>query len=308
MKNRIIHNFLELFSPVDLVTILYVLISGIYISFSTLSFTDLLPHFFFRILILALIVSLSFLHRRVGANQLLLSLRNFYPLLFLGFFYTETSCIKNILFENNLDNYFINAEQSLWGCQPSMTFSKHMNQEWFNEVMNMCYFSYYILITLVCFALYFKKPEHSEKGIFIITFSFYLYYIIFAILPVVGPQFYVQDPTAEAIPTHFFGNIMHTIFTTYEKPTGAFPSSHVGIAIIISYLTFLYLKKLFFITLPFVLGICFATVYIKAHYLVDVIGGLISAPLFIFVSIKVYTKILDYTKQFKKQKEALTFV
>jgi len=263
-----------------------------------------LPHFVVRIFILLLIVGLALLNRNFSKNKFVLFLKSLYPLLFLGFFYTETSCIKNIFFENDLDNYFIMAEQRLWGCQPSMTFSKFMNQEWFNELMNMCYFSYYVLINLVCFVLYFRKPHEAEKGIFIVIFSFYLYYIIFAILPVIGPQFYIQDTATEIIPRHFFGNIMHAIITNYEQPTGAFPSSHVGIAVILSYLTFLHFKKLFYITLPFVMGICFATVYIKAHYLVDVIGGLISAPLFIFLSLKVYSKILYY----RKQKEALTFV
>ncbi|MCZ8284097.1 MAG: phosphatase PAP2 family protein, partial [Bacteroidia bacterium] len=53
-------------------------------------------------------------------------------------------------------------------------------------------------------------------------------------------------------------------------------------------------RKLCFVTLPFVVGICFATVYIKAHYLVDVIAGMISAPVCIVLSRNMYTKLLTY--------------
>jgi membrane-associated phospholipid phosphatase len=44
------------------------------------------------------------------------------------------------------------------------------------------------------------------------------------------------------------------------------------------------------VVLPFVIGICFATVYLKAHYLVDVIGGMLSVPVFILLTDGLYNK------------------
>lgn len=283
------HTLPELFSPLDLATILYMACTAAYMCFGPADMTLLLPHFAVRIIVLIVACSLAMLNTKYEGNRFILFLRNLYPLLFLGFFYTETSCMKNIIFHNNLDYYFYNAEQNLWHCQPSAVFSKIMNQDWFNELMNICYFSYYIIIGLVCVALYFSSSKKAQKGIFIVIVSFYMYYLIFAILPVVGPQYYVPDAIS-TIPPHFFGKLMHNIIISYEQPTGAFPSSHVGVAFIISYISYNYIKKLFFITLPFVIGICFATVYIKAHYLVDVVAGIISAPIFIHLSKKIYDK------------------
>jgi len=287
------HNFPASLLPLDLATLLYVLISGVYLCFSTDSLKILLPHFAVRFFVVFLVFSLSFLSSRFYTNKFLLFVRNLYPLLFLGFFYTETSCMKNIIFSDNLDAWFFGAEQKLWHCQPSLMFSKWVDDGWFNELMNLCYFSYYLLIGFTCIFLYLKKPVDSPKGIFTVTFSFYLYYLIFAVLPVVGPQYYIKNCGADLVPPHFFGRMMHGIITNYEQPTGAFPSSHVGIALIISYISYKYFKKLFFISLPFVVGICFATVYIKAHYLVDVLAGIVSAPLFILLSGSVYHKFLS---------------
>jgi membrane-associated phospholipid phosphatase len=302
VRKRAWYNFRELFSPLDLATISYILLSGIYICFDTAGFKNMLPHFVIRILVLALIISIAALSRKFQSNKVLLFLRNLYPLLFLGFFYPETSCMKNIIFETNLDKYFFDAEQSLWNCQPSVEFSKTLNQGWFNELMNMCYFSYYIIIGLACIVLYFNNTTQSQKSIFIVILSFYMYYLIFAVLPVVGPQYYISDSTVEITPPHFFGKLMHWIITDIEQPTGAFPSSHVGIAVIIAYITYHHLRKLFFIILPFVLGICFATVYIKAHYLVDVIAGIISAPMFIVLSVKIYNKFLSWSNYYMYKK------
>ncbi len=305
MKKDTHYKLLTLFSPLDLATILYIAISAGYFCFSTATFKFLLPHFVIRVLILILIIWLSVLGRKFSSNRVILFLRNLYPLFFLGFFYTETSCMKNIIFNTNFDVFFFNVEQSLWNCQPSIEFSKLIDKAWFSELMNMCYFSYYALIGITCIVLYLKNEPRAQKGIFIIICSFYLYYLIFAVFPVVGPQYYLSHPNSEIAPPYFFGKIMHTLITDFEQPTGAFPSSHVGIAIIIAYITYKYVKKLFFIILPFVLGICFATVYIKAHYLVDVIGGIISAPVFIILTGKIYTEFLFCKPYYGKSENRL---
>jgi membrane-associated phospholipid phosphatase len=85
---------------------------------------------------------------------------------------------------------------------------------------------------------------------------------------------------------------MHSILFNVEKPTGAFPSSHVGLAIILSYLAYKHHKKLFYITLPFVTGICFATVYLKEHYVIDVLAAFLIAPVFVYTGNFVYNRLL----------------
>ena len=66
-----------------------------------------------------------------------------------------------------------------------------------------------------------------------------------------------------------------------EHPTGAFPSSHVGIAVICMILAWQSKNKtLFFSLLPFTILIFLATIYIRAHYAIDVIAGFIVGILF----------------------------
>jgi membrane-associated phospholipid phosphatase len=252
--------------------------------------TNLLPHFVLRIVILSLIALLAYSNHKFP-NKIILFIKNTYPLLFLSFFYTETSYLKNITSVNNLDIYFSRMEQYIWGCQPSLEFYQFMPQDWFNELMNVCYFSYYFLTAVICITLYILEREKSSKGIFIVVFSFYLYYTIYDFLPVVGPQFYFDTMNTSNIPPYFFGKIMQYILFNLEEPTGAFPSSHVGIALILSYVAYKDLKKVFYVSFPFILGICFATVYLKAHYLIDVIGAIISVPVLIVISSYVYDKI-----------------
>ena len=58
-----------------------------------------------------------------------------------------------------------------------------------------------------------------------------------------------------------------------ERPTAAFPSSHVGISTILMIMAWRGSKKLFACLIPFYMLLCGATVYIQAHYVIDAIVG-----------------------------------
>lgn len=290
VKNKPGFNPYTFFSPLDIATIIYLMGSGIYLCFGISKLEHVALHIVSRLVALSLIFCISYMYQKYP-GKVIDFFKHTYPVFFCSFFYTETGYLKNIIFPYNFDNYFVYAEQCLWGCQPSLEFARAMPQKWFNEVMNICYFSYYALIAAICIIIYYDKKPHSNKSIFIIVFSFYMYYIFYALVPIEGPQFYFNTLYTDADPPYFFGKLMRYILTNLEKPTGAFPSSHVGIALIISVISFKHLKKYFYYSLLFVFGICFATIYLKAHYIVDVIGAIITVPLLIAISSYVYDKL-----------------
>ncbi|MHB8261552.1 MAG: phosphatase PAP2 family protein [Bacteroidia bacterium] len=303
-KKKVVYNFYTFFAPLDIATIFYILISGIYLCFGISTLDNVLPHFVLRLVGLSIIVGICYLNQKYSGHFIGL-LKNVYPMLFLSFFYSETSYLKNIVFSNNFDPYFVRAEQFFWGCQPSIEFAKAMPQHWFNEFMNICYFSYYALIAAIGIVVYFGKKQHSYRSLFTIIFSFYMYYMFYDVIPVIGPQFHFNTFNTETNPPHFFGKLMHYILSNLEKPTGAFPSSHTGIALIISYILYKQIRILFYYSLPFVLGICFATVYIKEHYLIDVFAAILTVPIFITISGFVYDKLYVYLRLKQANKKAL---
>jgi membrane-associated phospholipid phosphatase len=216
-------------------------------------------------------------------------------LFFLGYFYAETGYLNNLIL-NDLDPFIKHYEQLLFGCQPSIEFSKLFPQTWFNELMNFGYFSYYFLTVTVCLTIFIVRPKEYQFTIFIIITSFFIYYIIFIIFPVIGPQFYFPAPLSKIPDAGFFRDGVKFAQHIGEQPTGAFPSSHVGMALIFLYISYNNYRKLFLLILPFVIILFFATVYIKAHYLVDVIGGFVSSPLVLFISIKMYKLFYKHEK------------
>lgn len=208
----------------------------------------------------------------------------------LTLLYKETALL-NTLFHPTIDPLLMDWDAYFFEFQPAIEFSKAFQHPVFSELMFFGYFSYYIM-PLVILALLFRN--HSEKleafGFVLIT-SFLIYYLIFILVPAVGPQFYFEYPENTIEAQGIFGYIIKLIQENGEVPTGAFPSSHVGIALIMLIWLGKHLKKYLKYFIPFVFLLILATVYIKAHFAVDIIAGILSAPIVYFISTRLHRKI-----------------
>ena len=72
-----------------------------------------------------------------------------------------------------------------------------------------------------------------------------------------------------------------------ERPTAAFPSSHVGITTVVMLLAHhAHCRKLVLGMLPFYILMCLSTVYILAHYAIDALTGLFTGVVLYFVLIR----------------------
>lgn len=274
------------FKPVDIATILYLLITGLFIAFYYHKIECPNIHLLSRILVISTIFVIIYFFEKFP-TRFFKFFRHFYPLLLLGFVYSETDALNNV-FSQNLDPFFANLEFNIFHCQPSILFYQHFPNMWFIELMNFAYFSYFPLIFTLCFWLYTHHKEAFHKSIFIICSSFFMYYVVFILLPVAGPQFYFKSPDNHVPQAYIFSNIMHTINCMAEKPTAAFPSSHVGVICILWLLSFKFARNLLKYFLPVGLLLIFSTVYIKAHYVIDVFGGIISGPIFFYLNTLIY--------------------
>lgn len=202
----------------------------------------------------------------------------------------------------NLDHVFASWEQSLFGCQPALLFSQAFSNPVFSELMDLGYASYYPLIAAVTIFYFFCRYKDFGRASFIILGSFFIYYIIYIAVPVAGPQYYYPAAGLDNIAAGVFpdvGNYFATLrealaspgykdgifyqmvvdaHNAGERPTAAFPSSHVGVSTILLILAVTARnRRLLFAVIPLYVLLCLSTVYIYAHYAIDVLGGWISA-------------------------------
>lgn len=280
IKNRIKLNV------VDLSTITYLLVTTILIFSFYSSIKNPIYHIYMRVGFFAILIVANYFRNSYSYGVISL-ISSIIPLAFLGFFYNETASF-NHLFLSNLDEFVSEIEFSIFNIQPSVEFSRVFHWKWFSEIMNFGYFSYYLIITGVPILFYYQKHEYFQKVLFILLSTFYMYYLVFIMIPVVGPQFYFNESMAEFIPQGIFGEIISYIQETGEVPTGAFPSSHVGISILLGYFIFKDFRKYAFSFSLITVLLILSTVYIKAHYVLDVAFAFIITPMFYYLSNKLY--------------------
>ena len=230
----------------------------------------------------------------------------------LSYWYPDTFEFNRIF--PNLDHLFATLEFDLFGCQPALLFDQVCSGMFWREAFNMGYWLYYPMIALVSFYYFFCRPKEAERCTFVIMASFFLYYIIYIFLPVAGPQFYfpvIGEEIAAAGPYPELGDYFNLhpeitiaqegkggLFTELvgmaqgagERPTAAFPSSHIGVTTILVMLAYRAKKWLFAVMFPVYVLLCCATVYIKAHYLVDAIAGLVTGVLVYYLTTWLYKK------------------
>lgn len=223
----------------------------------------------------------------------------------LAWWYPDTYEINRMF--PNLDNVFASAEQSLFGFQPALAFSAAMPWPVVGELMSLGYASYYPMIALVVFFYFFCRYGEFERCSFVILASFFIYYAIFIFVPVAGPTFYFKaigldnvahgifpalgdyfNSHTDCLPTPgyhdgIFYQLVEDAKAAGERPTAAFPSSHVGIGTVCLLLAcHSGNARLAWLILPFFVLLSLSTVYIQAHYLIDALAGLVSGVVFYY--------------------------
>ena len=270
---------------------------------------------FGRIRIVAITFALWLVYRMIPC-RLTRFCRVAVQLALLSWWYPDTYEFNRMF--PNLDHLFATWEQQLFGCQPALLFASAFSHPVFSELMDMGYAVYYPMIAVVIVYYFFWRYEEFGRTTFVILASFFTYYIIYIALPVAGPQYYYNAVGIDEIARGVFPNV-HDWFATHqealpspgysdgffyqmvadahnagERPTAAFPSSHVGVSTILLLLLWKSgSRRLLLWLAPFYVLLCLSTVYIYAHYAIDVFGGWISAVMFFFAFYWLYSYVKD---------------
>jgi len=286
---------LKNYSFVDYATQAYIAVVGLLILFFHNHSTPAWP----RLLAghaagLVLVHCLVQLQARFHRNRLLDFLRHFYPVLLYTAFFIETGSLNRMFFPEYLDPMVATWEQQLFGCQPSVLFMEKLPWLVVSEIFYTSYFSYYIMIAGIGITLFLRSREQFFHYVSVVSFLFYICYLIYVFLPVIGSraffhqvdgyelppaiqQLAIVDTYPQAVQSGPMFKLMRWIYRTFEAPGAAFPSSHVAVAACTVFFSFRYLRRIRYLHLVVATLLCLSTVYCRYHYLVDVLAGLLTA-------------------------------
>lgn len=265
-------------------------------------------------LIMAHVVLLGLIHwliywyslKHIGKTLGLL--RHFYPVLLYAGFFAETGQLDQMFVQGYLDPIVIGWDQKLFGFQPSLAFMERLPFLLVSEVFYAAYFSYYIMIGGVGLTLYLRNRGQFFHYVSVVSFVFYVCYLLYIFLPVIGPPVFFRAipgynlPASlqqlasaaqypEVVKSGWFYRIMKWIYQVFEAPGAAIPSSHVAIALCTAYFSFRYIRGIRWLHVIMVVLLCLATIYCRYHYVSDVLAGIAIAVLLIPAANWLYFKL-----------------
>ena len=224
-----------------------------------------------------MIAALAYFRQR--QTPVLHFLSYWYPLGLSGFFFEEIHSIVHIIHRGWFDASLIQLDYAMFGAHPTVWIEQHISYG-LTELMNFAYFTYWPLIPLTALLLWLRNQKQFTEFVFALCLSYSFCYLVFIFFPVEGPYHTLRNlQTVHEMPGWIFTHAVELVEKHGRIHGGAFPSAHVAGSIVALLAAFRFSRKIGWLVLPFVLGVCAATVYGRYHYAVDIWGGIAVALL-----------------------------
>ncbi len=187
------------------------------------------------------------------------------------------------------DQLLLRMDYLIFGCYPTVELER-ITTPVVTELMQFAYISYYFLPLILGITLKLERRESEfDFSLFLIILCFFISYIGYILFPALGPRYSIDHLQSIELRGVFLREKIDSLLNAIEGVKyDAFPSGHSGIALLVLYLSYRFKRRLFYIFLPVVIALLFSTVYLRYHYVVDVIGGVLLFLITVFAGEKMY--------------------
>jgi membrane-associated phospholipid phosphatase len=195
-------------------------------------------------------------------------------------YYSLWGNATHLLVTRDRDPMLIAWDQKLFGCQPSVALQTIVTPG-LTAWMEFAYFFHILNIPIVACFIYLRRPRLRFRemmcGAVVVTFAGLVGYVL---VPAIGPIYTLAGQFTVPLSQPYEVFSRETAFMDFARiQRDCFPSLHVGLSFVVWLYAWRNSKRLFWILAPFVLSLWFSTVYLRYHYLVDVVAGFCLAPL-----------------------------
>jgi len=218
------------------------------------------------------------------SGRLVFFCRTWYVPFLYVFLFEELGRMIHIIQPSFSDPWVLNIESRVFGGYPTVWLQALANP-WFTDLMSLFYVSYYFLIPALGLTLYLHH-EWDRLSDFILTntVTFFFCFLHYLLMPVAGPIFVPQTLPFELVPLNGGPATVFEQWLFFKGAIqgGAFPSSHVAVAVVVLFFALRYGKypRILGVT---VTGLALSTVYNGYHYGIDVIYGIAVGLVFCLV-------------------------
>ena len=176
------------------------------------------------------------------------------------------------------DTFLSKLDASLLGNQASFLLEPWINP-WLTDFFSLVYFSYVFSLPAVALYFYLGRHEKAFRRVMMGYLTLMLMGITsYILMPAIGPQNFFAAQYTHDLQGHAISRGVDYIIWIGRVDYDCFPSLHVGIPFLLSLYLYSYRNKMFVPALVYVAFMCCATIYLRYHYVVDVIASFVYAP------------------------------
>jgi membrane-associated phospholipid phosphatase len=285
-----IRKLVSYLSPVDLVSIIFLLL----LTALNLIFRARVEQWFVLAVInVAIITGILLLARAAEEKKtrLLIGLHRWYCYLIILLIFKEIYLMVHPVHPTDYDQLLIAIDHWMFGTNPTQWMGRFVHPV-LTEILQIAYFSYYILFIILGVELFRRRAiQDFDTAAFLIVYGFYLSYIGYFALPGVGPRFTLHDFSAleTDLPGLWLTPWLRSIINAGESippslvdavkfvQRDVFPSGHTQLTLIVMVLGFRYKIRSRWLLLGLGSLLIVATIYLRYHYVIDLIGGALLA-------------------------------
>lgn len=221
-------------------------------------------------------------------------IHDWYPVVLMGLTYKELTYLIPRIHPRDFDSALAALDYRVLGVNPTVWLERFTWSP-LTEVLQLTYSTYYFL-PIILGAVLWKKDELEKFHffVFIVVLGFYLSYLGYIAVPAIGPRFLssiVEAQTKTLTGVVFFKTIRETLDRAEGITRDCFPSGHTELTLLVLYYARRFHRQTFWWLLPFGVGIILSTVYLRYHYVVDVIAGALLAVAIVAITKPLYSRV-----------------
>jgi hypothetical protein len=228
----------------------------------------------FEVGVVALVYTLLLFWLRCGTSANVDKARLILSYAFVFWFYLAVARITPALGSTLRDPELYAADTALFGETPAVAF-----QAWttpaLTDLLSACYLSYHVYLTIALFHALCMPAEYVRRFAPYLFAGFAVGLPGYLLVPALGPAkafpHLFTEPLTGGVLTQLNAHIVANGSSVYD----VFPSLHVLETFCLLGHDWRYLRGRFWIMSPLVAGLVVSTIYLRYHYAIDLIAGVV---------------------------------
>ena len=196
--------------------------------------------------------------------------------------YTNLHDTVRFVNPHDIHHHLLAIEDWIFGGQPVVWAEQYITRGR-TEFFNTLYASFFFIGPSAVMVMWFTgRRVEAREALLGTIICFYTGYLLYVLLPAAPPRLYMESLGYFSVDikggpiTNFQEALIRMV--PNDASRAAFPSLHAGVSTVALYYSWRYCRWWFFVLLPIVIGLLLSTVYLRHHWVVDLIGGALLLP------------------------------